>query len=469
MTSEHKNALVPVPHARQVVRHVRVRQDIAADQPEFRSDIRDLARSPRRFGFAGNGEAGGSGGSSGGRQAVAARRFRSSYMIVEPSSPWSAPALLCLVVTGWAAALRGYHLGMAPAWHDEPAVQALGNASLWHLVSLHPLIHAYPPLFSLIYGVWIHVLRMTAMAQHANDVRMLSVMIGALTVPFFFVMFRRRFGERVALLGATFLATSPAHLTFSQNTGPEALGLFLLVAALGFTTRLLDRMEAYCENEGYASGLWQDGTIRTLAAGYALSTILLGLADNLGFAVLLFSSTLVLVDLAGGKLPIATTARIWAALNLMIAVVLFPLLWLLLAHSSAGHDWASNIGARPAFTRVLLPLIDAAGAPGAQVPTFLVLASMMIAETLLVIGCYQVPSGGSRRAGILIGFLVALGLVLACGQWPPVLVAAAPSIFALPFFALLAGFALDMPFLDRNSHTVVTFSLLLLGVLMRVA
>ena len=359
---------------------------------------------------------------------------------------------------------------MPSAWQDEPFVRALGHENLWHLVSRgSPLTGAYPPLFSIIYGVWIHALLVFGIAPGAIAARMPSVMIGALTVPFFFAMFRRGFGERVALIGATFLAASPAHLTFSHIAGPEALSVFLLVAALGFTTRLLDRMEAYCENEGHPSGLWRDGTFRALAAGYAASAILLGYIDNLGFAVLLFSLTLVLVNLASGRLPIATTTRIWVALNLAIAIALLPMLWLVLHDPNAGHDWASHIGAHEAIARVLLTLIDFAGPPAAQAPSFVVLAAIMIAETLLVVGCYQVPSGGSRRAGILIGFLLALVLVFACGSWPSVLIAAAPSIFALPFFALLAGFALEMPFLNRNAHAGVTFALLLLGAVIRIS
>ena len=422
----------------------------------------DLARAQRRFGFAANGDAGASARRTGIGQAFPLGGFRASYTIIEPTSPWSAPVLLCLFVTAWAAALRGYHLGMPPAWHDQSFVPALGRAGGWGAAS------GGPPLYAVIYGTWIEVLRAFGMAPGTVGVRLPSVMIGALTVPFFFVMFRG-FGERVALIGATFLATSPAHLTFSRIAGPDALSVFLLVAAVGCTTRLLERIEVYCENEGHPSNLWRDGTFRALAAGYAAGAILLGYADTAGFAVVLLATALVFVNLASGRLPIATTVRIWTGLNLAIAVALLPDLWLVLNHAGAAPDWASHIGAHATFARVLLTLIDAAAPPGADVPSFMVLAGMMIAETLLVVGCYQVPSGGARRAGILIGFLIALALVFTCGAWPPVLLAAAPSLFALPFFALLAGFALEMPFLSRNAHAGVVFTLLLIGIAMRMS
>jgi hypothetical protein len=107
-------------------------------------------------------------------------------------------------------------------------------------------------------------------------------------------------------------------------------------------------------------------------------------------------------------------------------------------------------------------LIDAPQPAGGQVSPYIRLGSMVISETLLVIGVSQVPKGGVRRYGILAGFVLVPVLLFALSQFKPVFWPYMLTTFALPFMALLSGFALDLRFLSRGAFAGVAFAFLVL-------
>jgi len=437
---------------------------MASDDLGFRGDVRDLSCLQRRFGFSSSGAIGAVLRALRRGRCFATPGTRPPHVTVKPFMLWSAPFALCLLITAWAAVLRSYHLGELPAWRDETVVYWLGQESLGRLLSRSlALTGTHPPLFYIIHYFWNHLLAVLGIAPSAVTIRLPSVAIGTLTVPLFFVIFRRSFGERVALIGAAFLATSPAHLAFSRTAKSEVLVVFLLVATLGFACQLLDRMVAYCENESNAYGLRHDRRFLVLAGGYVASAILLVHTHSLGFFGLFLPSVLYLVHLAGRKVP-SSTVWIWSAINLTIVVAFLPWFVLLLeiAKANTGYYWLTPIDAHETLSRVLLMLIDAPQPPGGQVSPYIMLGGIMVTETPLVIGVSQVFQGGLRRYGILAGFLVVPVLLFALSQFKPVFWPYMLTTFALPFMALLVGFALEMPFLGRNAHAGVVLAFLVL-------
>lgn len=139
--------------------------------------------------------------------------------------------LLVGLLTLFAFGLRAYHIGVQPYWWDElltvwvseapiPTLLRTLNAATSNATDLNP------PLFYLLTHGWIR-----AFSPKEGDVRLLSAVIGALTVPAIYLLGRTLFSVPVGLGAAFLFAVSPLGIYYGYQARDYSLLTFLAVAA----------------------------------------------------------------------------------------------------------------------------------------------------------------------------------------------------------------------------------------------
>jgi 4-amino-4-deoxy-L-arabinose transferase-like glycosyltransferase len=311
------------------------------------------------------------------------------------------PWLKLFGLTGLAAAQRFYQLGAWSLWIDEGNTLYLTQ----HLSGKRPT-DAYPLFF------WLERMMVDALGTSEFALRLLPALLGILSVPLLYLLFRRVAGERAAGWAALLMALSPWHLFWSQNARYYTL---LLVIAL-----LLYRL---------VWDWWEEGG-RARLAGIAL----------LGGIGMLSQYTLILA---------------WPAL------AAYPLLarWLLGARQDARFAWrrvwifwgALAVPLAFALGRLLSFSEGFAGIPRHYGDNPLVLLAGLGFHLGLPL-CLAILAGLWTGRRLRDRVRRRFALFLAAGAVLPALFAALATVkviatsyyvfFALPFFLLLAGIAL---------------------------
>jgi len=146
-----------------------------------------------------------------------------------------------LAVVLLAFALRLYQLDAPWLRWDEGWSIGLGSLS-WREIPRVAALEVHPPLFYLLLKPWLWL------GRSSFAVRFFAVMAGVLLVPLGYAVARRWSGrERVAWLGALYMAVAPLLVYYGQVARMYPLcALFLLLSAY-FLLRALDtgRMSAY--------------------------------------------------------------------------------------------------------------------------------------------------------------------------------------------------------------------------------
>jgi uncharacterized membrane protein len=164
-------------------------------------------------------------------------------------------SLLLIGITLLALGLRLHRLDAQSLWHDEAASWRCTQASWPTLVETVVAGECTPPLYFTLLKIWTALMGDSAVAM-----RLLSVLLGTLTVPLLGWFVGRLSGPGPACLtsgasyslspkrkrgmslacasgpgpgyfAALFLAISPFHIEFSQDARPYALLPFLILAA----------------------------------------------------------------------------------------------------------------------------------------------------------------------------------------------------------------------------------------------
>ena len=131
-------------------------------------------------------------------------------------------------------ALRISHLGFQPLWWDE-------GYSVWF--ATHPLTQMaaltaqdiHPPLYYALLHGWAALLGASPTA-----LRLLSVIVGVLTIPLLYWVARRMLSARVALLATFLLTINPLHVYYSQEVRMYGLVALLSVGILAAAWRTFD-------------------------------------------------------------------------------------------------------------------------------------------------------------------------------------------------------------------------------------
>ncbi len=140
-----------------------------------------------------------------------------------------------ILVLMLALALRVLRLDFQPLWWDEGysvwfATHPLGQMAALTAEDIHP-----PLYYALLHG-WTQLFGAGPVA-----LRLLSVVIGTLTIPAIYLAGRRLFGRgRVPLLAAFLLAINPLHVFYSQEVRMYGLVALLSVGIMAAAWRLFD-------------------------------------------------------------------------------------------------------------------------------------------------------------------------------------------------------------------------------------
>jgi 4-amino-4-deoxy-L-arabinose transferase-like glycosyltransferase len=131
-----------------------------------------------------------------------------------------------LLVT--ALGLRLIRLSFQPLWWDEGWSVFFATSDVGSLLRL-TAVDIHPPFYYLVLRAWVALFGPSPVA-----LRLLSVLIGALSVPLLYATGRRLWGGNVGLMAALLLALSPWHVYYSQEVRMYGLVTLLCLAALFF-------------------------------------------------------------------------------------------------------------------------------------------------------------------------------------------------------------------------------------------
>lgn len=129
---------------------------------------------------------------------------------------------LIILIMLLAFELRTLRLNFQPLWWDEGYSVYFASMSLPEMVEATSL-DIHPPLYYALLHGWIGLVGTSPVA-----LRLLSVLIGTVTVPLFYSFSRFLTGEKTALVSALLLAISPFHIYYSQE-----IRMYGLVTLLG--------------------------------------------------------------------------------------------------------------------------------------------------------------------------------------------------------------------------------------------
>jgi len=150
-------------------------------------------------------------------------------MTFDELAPWLAAAI---TVAG--GILRVLLLGTKEMWLDETFSVWLASHSVPELLNWLVTIDQHPPLYYLLLHGW-----MAHFGDWPYEVRLLSALFGAATIPFLYLTGKRLSNSMLGLSAAMLVALSPYHIFYSQETRMYALLTFNAAVATYALVRLL--------------------------------------------------------------------------------------------------------------------------------------------------------------------------------------------------------------------------------------
>ena len=140
-----------------------------------------------------------------------------------------------IAITVVAALLRFFNLGRESLWFDEGIsvfIAHLNWRALWQTVSASEVNMA---LYYVLLHLWI------VFGQGEFIVRSLSALAGLIAVPVVYLLGKRMFNSRVALITSLLLATNTFHIKYSQEARAYSLVLLLATLSSLFFIRAVER------------------------------------------------------------------------------------------------------------------------------------------------------------------------------------------------------------------------------------
>jgi hypothetical protein len=144
--------------------------------------------------------------------------------------------LLAITLLGWG--LRSYAIGRKGLWLDEAFSVWLGWQRLPEMWGWIARLDQHPPLYYTLLNLWMRL------GDDASSVRLLSAVVGTLTIPVIFLLGRRLTGPGTGLLAALLLAISPFHVRFAQEARMYTLLAFTAAAAMACLGYLLGEKQS---------------------------------------------------------------------------------------------------------------------------------------------------------------------------------------------------------------------------------
>jgi mannosyltransferase len=235
---------------------------------------------------------------------------------------------IAVAITIVAALLRFCNLGKESIWHDEGfsiSVAHLSWHALWRVVSTS---EANMALYYLLLHVW------TSFGESEVLVRSLSAVAGLLTLPVFFVLGRRMFNSRVALIASFLLATNAFHIYYSQEARGYSLAVLLTTLSSLFFIRGIESRTRW-------DWVWYVLTATLASYSHFFAWLIIGAQWISLFALS----------------PHSVPWRKFVASAVSIGCLCLPLFAYILRDNSGHLDWAS----RPTFSDFFQMLGEFAG------------------------------------------------------------------------------------------------------------
>lgn len=148
---------------------------------------------------------------------------------VEEFAPW-----LIIILTVAGGCLRVLLLDTKGMWLDETFSLWLASHPVSEMLGWMVRIDQHPPLYYLLLHSW-----MTGYGSTPYDVRLLSVLFGTATIPIVYLIGKRMSGAVMGLAAAVFLAFSPFHIYYAQETRMYTFLTFNVAVAVYALVRLL--------------------------------------------------------------------------------------------------------------------------------------------------------------------------------------------------------------------------------------
>ncbi len=148
---------------------------------------------------------------------------------IDELAPW-----LVLLITLIGGGLRVLLLDNKGMWLDETFSVWLANHSVPDMLEWIVKIDQHPPLYYLLLHYWIPL-----NGDAPYDVRLLSALFGAGTIPVIYLIGKRMSGAVMGLAAAVLLALSPFNIRFAQETRMYTLLTFNAAVAIYALARLL--------------------------------------------------------------------------------------------------------------------------------------------------------------------------------------------------------------------------------------
>ncbi len=148
---------------------------------------------------------------------------------IDEFAPW-----LVLIITFLGGFLRVLLLGTKGMWLDETFSVWLASHSIGEMLQWIVRIDQHPPLYYFLLHYWILL-----KGDSPYYVRLFSVLFGAATIPIIYLIGKRISGVVMGVAAAIFLALSPFHLYFAQETRMYTLLTFNAAVAIYALVRLL--------------------------------------------------------------------------------------------------------------------------------------------------------------------------------------------------------------------------------------
>ncbi len=147
----------------------------------------------------------------------------------EAIAPW-----LAFIITVIGGGIRVLLLDSKGLWLDETFSVWLANHSLVDILQWVARIDQHPPLYYLLLHYW-----MALVGDSPYSIRLLSVLFGVATIPIIYLIGKRMSGVVMGLIAAVFLAFSPYHIYYAQETRMYTLLTFNAAVAIYALVRLL--------------------------------------------------------------------------------------------------------------------------------------------------------------------------------------------------------------------------------------
>ncbi len=232
---------------------------------------------------------------------------------------------MIFVILVVAAILRLVNLDQS-LWLDEAInVNVARSLSFKELVLNYSPSDFHPPLFHLILRAWILIFGSSEIAA-----RVPSVILGVATVFVTYLIGKKLFETKTALVAATLIATAPLHIYYSQEARMYMLAAFLASLSVYFFISILEK----------------DNVFRWF--GFIIATVLLLYSDYLPYFLIPIYALFVIIFRK--KIP-RETAKAYLPAVILIFILLIP--WLVifpkqlnvgLSAAAASPAWSQVVG-----------------------------------------------------------------------------------------------------------------------------